>query len=212
MFILTKIQLILLGFYSIFSFKTNEFEDEEFKIIDYEVEYVYSEKYSQGEELVIQDGHRGYLHLVNGEEKNAKESINKIVKIGTRENADYIGDLTGYGPDCAGCSKKGYVACSTKDKENWSLIYNGIIYNDDDYGEVSIVAADHSLFPCGTIVEFSDKNDNSVVAIVLDTGATMRNKWRNNNKVHLDLAFENEKDAIGANAKQINYHVKRWGW
>lgn len=212
MFILNKLKIIIIGLVSIFSFDSSEAVVEEFKIIDYETEYVYSEKYSKGEELVITKGQDGYAHEVNGEEIVIKESINEVVQLGTREDAFYEGMLTGYGPDCVGCSKQGYVACYTEYKEKWSLVHDGIIYNDSVYGEVNIVAADHTLFPCGTIIEISNNNYDKLVAVVLDTGGTMRSKWRNKKEVHLDLAFSSEKETLNVTSRNTNYHVKRWGW
>ncbi len=212
MFILNKLKIIVIGLANIFSFNFTKQPIEAFKIIDYEIEYVYSEKYSKGEEFILTEGQDGYIHQVNGEVVSEKESINEVVRVGTRENADYGGMLTGYGPDCVGCSKKGYVACHTENKEKWSLVDDGIIYNDSDYGEVNIIAADHLLFPCGTIIEISNNNYDKLVAVVLDTGGTMRSKWRNHKEVHIDLAFSSEKETKNVTSKDTNYHVKRWGW
>ncbi|MBQ4634074.1 MAG: G5 domain-containing protein [Bacilli bacterium] len=212
MFLLNKLKVIIIGLANIFSLDFSEAVVEEFKIIDYETEYVYSEKYSKGEELIITKGQDGYAHEVNGKEKIIKESINEVIQLGTRENADYEGMLTGYGPDCVGCSKQGYVACSTENKEKWSLIHDGIIYNDSIYGEVNIVAADHTLFPCGTIIEITNNDYDKLLAVVLDTGGTMRLKWRNHKEVHLDLAFSSEQETPSVTSKNTIYHVKRWGW
>ena len=38
-----------------------------------------------------------------------------------------------------------------------------IIYEDEDYGSVNIVASDHLLFPCGTIVEITNTNNDSKI-------------------------------------------------
>lgn len=212
MALLNKIVIVLVGITNLFSFNYIEEKNESFEIIDYETEYVYSEKYTKGEELIITEGKKGYIHEINGEQINKQEAVTEVIRLGTNEKADYEGMLTGYGPDCIGCSKEGYVACYTEDKKKWSLIHDGIIYNDSDYGEVNIVAADHTLFPCGTIIEINNNNYNKLITVVLDTGGTMRSKWRNNREIHLDLAFKEEALASEATSKTTQYHVKRWGW
>lgn len=205
-----KLKLIVVGLSNIFNY--NSAPIEEVQIVDYNTEYVYSEKYSEGEELIITKGEYGYSHIVDGQEIDTKEPINQIIKVGTHKNADYKGILTGYGPDCNGCSKLGIVACRTADKKNWSLVNDGIIYNDVDYGDVNIVASDTTLFPCGTIIEISNSKYENILAVVLDTGYTMRHQWRTNKIVHLDLAFKTEKNTNSVTNKNTNYHVKRWGW
>lgn len=206
--IFNKIKIIIIGLSNIFNF--NSSPTEEVKVIDYETEYVYAEKYSEGEELVLTEGEYGYTHIIDGVEIKYKEPINQVIQVGTHKNADYKGTLTGYGPDCKGCT--GVVACKTNDRKNWSLVNDGIIYTDKDYGEVNIVASDTSLFPCGTIVEITNSNYDHILAVVLDTGYTMRRAWKVNNKVHLDMAFESEKETNIVTNKDTKYHVKRWGW
>ena len=206
--IFNKIKIVLIGLASIFNF--NSLPTEELKIIEYETEYVYVEKYSEGEELIIKEGEYGYAHIVNGEEVEYKEPVNQVIQVGTHKNSEYNGTLTGYGADCKGCT--GTVACRTENKKIWSLINDGIIYTDSSYGDVRIVAADTSLFPCGTIVEINNSKHENTLAVVLDTGYTMRKQWRSNKIVHLDLAFELEKETNTVTNKNTKYHVKRWGW
>ena len=207
---LNKLKIILIGISNIFNY--NAAPTEEVKIIDFETEYVYAEKYSEGEEVIFQEGEPGYAHIVDGEEIRYKEPVNQIIQVGTHKNSDYSGTITGYGPDCYGCNSEGIVACKTADKKLWSLVNDGVIYPDSDYGDVHIVAADKTLFPCGTIVEISNSNYDKLLAVVLDTGYTMRRQWRLNNRVHLDLAFETENGTNLVTNKKTSYHVKRWGW
>ena len=206
--IFNKIKIILIGLSNVFNF--NAASTEEVKVIDYKTEYVYAEKYSEGEELIIREGEYGYSHFSDGKEVTYKEPINQIVQVGTHKNSDYKGVLTGYGADCIGCT--GIVSCKTKDRKVWSLIDDGTIYNDLDYGDVRIVASDTTLFPCGTIVEINNSKYEHVLAVVLDTGYTMRRQWRINNVVHLDLAFESELGTNAVTNKNTSYHIKRWGW
>ena len=90
----------------------------------------------------------------------------------------YNGKLTGYGPDCPGCSSVGNVSCLTREGANHSLTYDGLYYNDITYGNLIILAADHLLFPCGTVVKVNNGILNEFYGIVLDTGIAMRNAWR----------------------------------
>ena len=185
---------------------------KEIKVVNYNTEYLYSSKYSEGEELIIQEGEYGYSYLLDDQEVDYKDPVNQIIKVGTHKNSYYKGILTGYASDCKGCSATGTVACRTANKKTWSLINDGIIYDDSDYGEVNIVASDNTLFPCGTIIEISNNKYDKILAVVLDTGYTMRKNWRNNKIVHLDLAFSTSKQALTATNRNTNYHVKRWGW
>ena len=76
------------------------------------------------------------------------------------ENEILIGKMTGYGPDCYGCS--GYLA-------NGMYVGDGTIYyNDSEYGNVRIVAGDKK-YKFGTIVKIND----SMLAIVLDRGGAI---------------------------------------
>lgn len=128
------------------------------------------------------------------------------------DNIDtYNGMLTGYGPDCYGCSGLGNVACYTKEKTNFSLVTDGIYYKDDTYGLVRILAADHRMFPCGTIIEINNSSYEKELGIVLDTGSAMRNAY-DNGYVLIDLAFEKESLAHSVTNKQTTFNVKRLGW
>ena len=144
---ITKIKVIIIFLLNLFNYSETNIKD--FKILDYETEYVFAENYAEDEEFIISKGEKGYSYIENDQEVT-KEPVKEVVKKGTRTNNDFSGTLTGYGPDCKGCSKIGTVACSTKDNKNWSLINDGIIYEDEDYGSVNIVASDHLLFsgPC----------------------------------------------------------------
>lgn len=206
--IFNKIRIIIIGLSNIFNF--NSAPVEEVKVIEYETEYVYAEKYSEGEELIIKDGEYGYSHIVDGKEVMYKEPVNQIIQVGTHKNTDYKGTLTGYGADCKGCT--GVVACKTKNKKTWNLYDDGLVYKDDDYGDVHILAADKTLFPCGTIIEINNSDYDNLLAVVLDTGYTMRKAWRQNKYVYIDLAFESEKSLNAITNKSTKYHVKRWGW
>ena len=111
----------------------------------------------------------------------------------------FIGELTGYGPDCKGCSG------ITKSKYD---VRNGnIYYYDNLYGKVRIVAADKNI-PFGTIVRISALNISKepIVDIVLDTVSAI-------NGTIFDLLYKNEAQtrAVGRQ-KNVKYEVLRKGW
>ena len=137
----------------------------------------------------------------------------EVIEQGSGAYGLYTGTLTGYGPDCVGCSKVGNVACFTKDKKNHSLISDGIYYTDDEYGKVRIVAA-AKVFPCGTIVQITKQGQTPFYAVVLDRGGSMNYAW-SEGRVWMDLAYEanalaGSDNLTGRNI--IEFSVQRWGW
>ncbi len=206
--IFEKIKIVLIGLANIFNY--NAAPVEEVNVIEYKTEYVYVEKYSEGEEVLLQEGEYGYSHIIDGKEVERKEPVNQIIQVGTHKDTEYKGTLTGYGADCKGCT--GVVACKTREKKVWNLLDDGLVYTDKDYGDVHIVAADHAQFPCGTIIEINNSDYENLLVVVMDTGYTMRQAWRNYNYAFIDLAFEAEKGLNAVTNKNTKYHVKRWGW
>ena len=111
------------------------------------------------------------------EEKKEEVKEEKPV-VSTTQNEVITGKMSGYGPDCAGCS--GYVAYG-------KYVGNGnIYYNDKEYGKVRIVAGDKK-YKFGTIVKIND----SMLAIVLDRGGSIGI----GKKFLFDLLYESEKEA-----------------
>ncbi len=110
----------------------------------------------------------------------------------------YVGDLTGYGADCALCS--GFLGCTSQDVRDGRTIHN-----DRDYGAVRIVASSRNL-PCGSIIKFESSrvSNEPVIAIVLDRGVGGNS---------IDLLTESEEFAgrkIGRS--QIKYDLLRKGY
>lgn len=111
----------------------------------------------------------------------------------------YTGDLTGYGANCPLCS--GRLACAP----NLDVLHGNVIYNDDTYGDVRIVASSKNL-PCGSIIRFDSKRISSdpVVAIVLDRGVL---------GTAIDLLSVSEAEASNnVGRSKITYDVLRKGW
>lgn len=141
----------------------------------------------------------------------ANQEVNNVSKQSAIET--FTGRLTGYGPDCAGCSGYGNLACRTKEKGTFSLKTNGIYYNDSEYGKVRILAAATSKFRCGTIITVTKEGQQPFNAVVLDTGGSMRKAWANGN-VWMDLAYSTEAMAGSDNltGHNIKFEVQRYGW
>jgi 3D (Asp-Asp-Asp) domain-containing protein len=111
----------------------------------------------------------------------------------------FSGELTGYGPDCNGCSGK--------TASGYDVRGGNIYYYDALYGKVRIIAADKK-YPLGTIIRISAPNVgiHSVSAIVLDRGGAIRN-----NKI--DLLFEHEGATNGlGRQKNVKFEILRYGW
>jgi len=112
-----------------------------------------------------------------------------------------IGKLSGYGPDCVGCS--GYTASG-------NYVGDGTIYyNDYQFGKVRIVAAD-SKYKFGTIVKISHPNlEEDIIAIVLDRGSAIGFQ-----RIALfDLLYSSEEEA---NLKGVfhntTFEILRYGY
>ena len=125
-----------------------------------------------------------------------------IKKYGMNYKIEFMGTLTGYGPDCPGCL--GMVYCSPNPN-----VQNGNIYfNDSTYGKIRILAADYSI-PCGSIIRIKNFKfipGNEFIGIVLDRGSAIVG-------LTMDLLYPSEKDTvIIGRQRNINFTIERWGW
>jgi len=129
--------------------------------------------------------------------------VNSITELETSENKklEFTGTLTGYGPDCEGCS--GIVGCSPYQNVQAGNIY----YEDEIYGKIRILAADPSI-PCGSIIKISNYNfiENDFYGIVLDRGSAIQG-------LTMDLLYESENDTLKiGRTYNINFKIERWGF
>lgn len=181
----------------------------------YETDYVYVDNMpSDAEPVTLSEGVNGLDYTYDGlTYTHLSDKKNEVVQVGTGREGTYAGKLTGYGPDCPGCSSVGNVSCRTREGTNHSLVNDGIYYTDTAYGKVRIIAADNTAFPCGTVIKIDNGRLDEFYAIVLDSGSSMRNAWKNGN-VWIDLAFSSQADARKGNATSSNtkFNVQRWGW
>ena len=185
------------------------------EIDPYGTDYVYVENMpSTAAPVVLEEGINGLDYTYDGLNYiHLSDMKNEVVQVGSGKAGEFTGKLTGYGPDCPGCSKVGNVSCLTKEKTRHSLISVGLYYNDSVYGNVRILAADNGTFPCGTIVKVNNGILNEFYGVVLDTGITMR-KAIKEGVVWMDLAFKTEAEAKvgGATSSNTKFSVQRWGW
>lgn len=109
------------------------------------------------------------------------------------------GSLTGYGPDCPGCS--GRVAC----KPGQNVTNGNIYYNDNEYGKVRIVAADKK-YACGTIVRISNPAlSEPMVAVVMDRGGKIVGD-------KMDLLFPSNSAVNLGLLRNVQYEILRESW
>ena len=134
----------------------------------------------------------------NNQEEFIKVFSTEEIKLNQGNKLEFIGTLTGYGPDCVGCS--GIVAC-----EPHQNVKNGnIYYQDSYYGKIRILAADRSI-PCGSIIKISNYFDSDFYGIVLDRGSAVVG-------LTMDLLYESEKSLGLGRVHNINFQIERWGY
>ena len=182
------------------------------KVIEYDTVETYNNKIPTGVTITRKKGHTGLVYVdENNNETIIESPKNAEIEIGTGDEANYVGKMTGYGADCVGCT--GTLACKTKNGSYHNLIKDGTTYNDEEYGNVKIIAAALEKFPCGTIIKVENPNLGTFNAIVLDTGGAMKSAW-NNGIIHIDLAYLTETDPALhlSTSSNVKYSVQRWGF
>lgn len=181
-------------------------------VVEYKTIKKYNSKLPSNKTNVLVEGKEGLSYLEDGKEKIIRAAVDEVIEVGTGRNGEYNGHTTGYGPDCIGCS--GNVACKTREGTTFNLNTNGIYYDDIQFGSVRVVAADHRIFPCGTVIEIDNGNQEPFLAIVMDTGSGMLNNWNKYRLVHIDIAYETQQDEsiYNATSKNAEFSVQRWGW
>ena len=120
------------------------------------------------------------------------------IKNNQGKKMEFNGTITGYGPDCEGCS--GVLACPPH-----MNVLNNIYYSDNEYGKIRILAADPSI-PCGSIIKVSNYDNQEFIGIVLDRG-------RDIHGLTMDLLFESENtNSYLGRRYNINFKIERWGY
>lgn len=132
-------------------------------------------------------------YMYNIDNFNKIKNKNKIVD-------KFIGTITGYGPDCYGCTG---ITASGYD------VRNTIYYNDKTYNKVRVLAADKSL-PFGTIIKVSNlENYDDFIGIVLDRGSAISFSGDS----QIDLLFKNENSSYEFGRKyNVIFEILRLGY
>jgi len=131
----------------------------------------------------------------------------------------YTGILTGYGPDCAGCGNYNTGKVATASGYHVANIVDGAIepaftitYNDNEYGDVRIVAADANI-PFYSIVRITIPGEDPIMTIVLDRGSTVGFENCRSDRgclTNFDLLFSSESEAIGK-TQNVKFELLRSG-
>lgn len=144
--------------------------------------------------------------LVLFEEEKKNESSTDDTVVTPEPNLFYdravikteVGTITGYGPDCAGCS--GITASGHN-------LHESIYYNDLEFGTVRILAADKSI-PFYSIFRVSNiPGMDPFLAIVLDTGGNVGY----GKGTLFDLAHANEQNGVLPKTSNVTFEMLRSG-
>ena len=109
-----------------------------------------------------------------------------------------VGTITGYGPDCRGCS--GVTASGHN-------LHESVYYEDSEFGTVRILAADRSI-PFYSIFRVSNiPGMDPFIAIVLDTGGNVGY----GKGTLFDLAFESEATVVVPLTQNVTFEMLRRG-
>lgn len=181
--------------------------------VEYETEKIYNDKLPSTTRNVITEGQVGTVYEVDGENIVVNEPVNEVIEIGTGRAGTYSGSVTGYGADCIGCS--GVVSCKTPTGYH-NIKKNSVYYSDSQYGELRVLAADLTVFECGTVVEVDSTNGEPFMGIVMDTGSALKYAWNKYGRIVVDVAFNSEDDSgvydITDRTGKVQFNIKRWGW
>ena len=112
----------------------------------------------------------------------------------------HVGTMSGYGPDCRGCS--GFLASG-------KYVGDGnVTYYDSDYGNVRILAGDVSI-PFGSIVRVKNSRVPEFVGIVLDRGGSIGF----GKKFLFDLLYPSEDIALSDEVSyNTTFEILRFGY
>lgn len=142
-----------------------------------------------------------YDNLEEGLEVKTVSNMDEVVTYGQKGPVSFVGQMTAYTAYCAGCTGK--VACPpSQDVRN-----NNIYYQDVEYGQVRILAAD-SKIPCGSILKISNTTfaQEEIIGIVLDRGGAIKGNI-------IDFLVEDKSIGYSIGRQyNVNFEVIRWGW
>lgn len=111
----------------------------------------------------------------------------------------FTAKMSGYGADIGNYTASGY-----------QISGGNITYNDNQYGEVRILAGDRN-YPFGTIVRISNSNEETVLGIVLDRGPDIGRGTAK--KFAFDLLYTTSREArLKGVSYNANFEILRLGY
>ncbi len=111
----------------------------------------------------------------------------------------FTAKMSGYGADIGNYTASGY-----------QISGDNITYNDNQYGEVRILAGDRN-YPFGTIVRISNSNEGTVLGIVLDRGPDIGRGTAK--KFAFDLLYTTSREArLKGVSYNANFEILRLGY
>ena len=132
------------------------------------------------------------------EEKTVEVAVPEVSQVEDYEVLNtYVGTITGYGPNCVGCSG---VTASGYDVRNTTT------YMDSEYDEVRILAADRSIELYSIVRVSNIPNMEPFIAIVLDRGGNVGF----GKGTLFDLLFADESQALHK-TNDVTFEVLRNG-
>ena len=178
----------------------NEIIEEEYEIEEETIEVKIDETLPEKTEVK-----KEVVTVIEKKEPIKEEIKKEEVKVNNTENIleTLNGSMSGYGPDCYGCT-------SNRVASGYYVGEGNIYYEDKTYGKVRIVAGDKK-YPLGTIVKIgsSKVSNEPIIAIVLDRGGDIGI----NKKFTFDLLFATEKEASKYGvSKNIKFEILRLGY
>lgn len=165
---------------------TDNTKDQELDNLDIYEDVVVAEEVIK-EEIVVKGEYSPNLEVA---------SSNEVIET-------YYGKMTGYGPDCVGCS--GITA------SGMNVLNGNIYYEDETYGNIRIVAGDKSI-PFGSIIRITGTTISTepILAIVLDRGGMIGfETWKHS---YFDLLYESEQAAIPVGRQDATFELLRLGY
>lgn len=172
-------------------------------LVNFKENQVVEEK--QDDLINIQDDVENSVEEEVSKYSQEKECITEEVSSPVEEEVSdvletQIGSLSGYGPDCVGCS--GFLASGLDVRSG------NIYYSDSTYGSVRILAGDKS-YPYGTIVRVKNSRLSEFVGIVLDCGGAV-----GFGKSHLfDLLYQTSSEALKNEVSyNTTFEILRYGY
>ncbi|MEG2283558.1 MAG: hypothetical protein RSB99_02895 [Bacilli bacterium] len=170
------------------------------------------EIYQSNDLVYISNSNNNLVGQVKKDNSSLENSISPIEPVITASNdiqvntaviETFTGIMSGYGPDCYGCT-------TGLTSSGYDIQQGNIYFQDADYGKIRIAAADKK-YPFGSIIKISKSkaSKETFYAIVLDRGSAIGL----NKKRQLDLLYTSEEEANNFGlSKNVLFEIVRLGY